>query len=262
MTNVVAMNPRVAQFPLIITAILLCQLSACDAHAAADKVNPAPVLVELFTSEGCSDCPPADALLARLDSSQFVPGAYAIVLSEHVTYWNHLGWRDPFSFEEMDARQQEYSARFGLNSVYTPQMVVDGAEQFVGSDRNALAHAIQGSAAREKIPVEIVEPRLQNGRATFSLRGAPVNPALHWYAAIAADATRSEVSRGENAGRTLHHTAVVRVIKQLKRNADTQEFSLPANADATSSSGVRLIVFAVDAHTGRVVAAAQGIIKR
>jgi hypothetical protein len=261
MTNVVAAASRSARLPFLITAILFSQLSACQAHAAADKNNPTPVLVELFTSEGCSDCPPADALLARLDSSQFVPGAYAIVLSEHVTYWNHLGWRDPFSLDEMDARQQEYSARFRLNSVYTPQMVVDGAEQFVGSDRNSLERAIQGFAARQKIPVEIVEPRLQNGKATFSLRSSAAN-GLRWYAAIAADATRSEVSRGENAGRTLHHTAVVRVLKQLKRNADTQEFSLPAGAEATSSPGVRLVVFAVDAHTGRVAAAAQSIINR
>lgn len=229
--------------------------------AAADKVNPTPVLVELFTSEGCSDCPPADALLARLDATQFVPGAFAIVLSEHVTYWNHLGWRDPFSLEEMDARQQEYSAHFQINSVYTPQMVVDGAEQFVGSNRDALARAIQRSAAIEKIPLEIVEPRLQNNKAIFALRSESAKN-VRWYAAIAADATRSEVARGENAGRTLHHTAVVRVLQQLKRKSDAQEFNLPVDVVATSNANIRLVVFAVDDHTGKVIAAAQSNIKR
>ena len=230
--------------------------------SAAASSEPTPVLVELFTSEGCSDCPPADALLAELDRTQFVPGALVIVLSEHVTYWNHLGWRDPFSLDEMDARQREYSARFELNSVYTPQMVVDGAEQLVGSDRNALIRAIRAGAAREKLQVEIIDPHEQNGRAIFSLRTPPGGHGLHWYAAIAADATRSEVARGENKGRTLHHTAVVRTLRQLKVDGSAQEFSLTVDAVATSGANARLVVFAVDARTGRVTAAAQTLIKR
>jgi len=230
--------------------------------SAAPGSEPTPVLVELFTSEGCSDCPPADALLAELDRTQFVPGALAIVLSEHVTYWNHLGWRDPFSLAQMDARQQEYSVRFGLNSVYTPQMVVDGAEQFVGSDRNALMSAIRASAGREKLQVEIIDPRLQNGKAIFSLRMPSGGRAVRWYAAIAADATRSEVARGENAGRTLHHIAVVRTLRQLNVEGNAQEFSLPVDAVATAGANTRLVVFATDDRTGRVTAAAESIVKR
>src|SRR6266568_2641837 len=133
--------------------------------------NREPVLVELFTSEGCSDCPPADALLARLDATQFVPGAQVIVLSEHVTYWNYLGWRDPFSFEAMDERQQRYVMQFAIEGSYTPQVVVDGTEQAVGNDAAAVSRAVAHAAATAKQKIAIENARWVDGEVQFSVRG-------------------------------------------------------------------------------------------
>src|SRR5215469_7788691 len=108
--------------------------------SAAPRV---PVIVELFTSEGCSSCPPADALLARLESAQPVSGAQIIALEEHVDYWDHLGWMDPFSSAEWTRRQQDYSGAFRRDGEYTPQMVVDGREEFVGSRSDLAARALE-----------------------------------------------------------------------------------------------------------------------
>src|SRR5258707_10387394 len=139
-------------------AIVLASLFVSAFVSASDAPRgeaPAPVLVELFTSEGCSSCPPADALLQQLDLSQPVGGAQVIALSEHVDYWNQIGWTDPYSSRFFSDRQSAYSNRFGLSSAYTPQMVVDGTTQFVGNDSRLANQAIQKSLTLQKVPVRI-----------------------------------------------------------------------------------------------------------
>jgi len=132
-------------------ALILFVVVAAAARADATRAaQPTAVLVELFTSEGCSDCPPADVVLARLVAEQPIAGAEVIALGEHVDYWDRLGWKDRFSSAALTNRQQVYAARFNLDSVYTPQMVVDGRAQFVGSD---------GHAARTDIPVRVTSTR-------------------------------------------------------------------------------------------------------
>ncbi|MGC2614384.1 MAG: DUF1223 domain-containing protein [Terracidiphilus sp.] len=224
-----------------------------------------PVLVELFTSEGCSDCPPADALLTKLDATQPISGVQAIVLSEHVTYWNHQGWSDPFSFDAMTARQEEYCRRFGLDSNYTPQMVVDGTQQFVGSNAPALIAAIEKEAKIPSLNLAIEGARWEQGTAHFSIHAkAPAGAKL--VAVLAADATHEEVSGGENSGRTLHHTAVVRVMKEFGADAtDGRELTLPGGplTHKNEASGpVRVVVFLVDHKTGHVLGAAEQTLQR
>ena len=235
-----------------------------SAQPAPDNAR-VPVLVELFTSEGCSDCPPADKLLEELDTKQFVPGAQAIVLSEHVTYWNRQGWTDPFSMPEVDDRQKEYGDRFHLDSVYTPQAVVDGTAQMVGNNGPELTRAVEAAAKPAKEPLTIADPRWENGAAVFSVKGA-TDSKTRLVAVLAADATTSEVARGENAGRTLHHVAVVRVLKDFGSSAaDGRPLRLSGGALAhgkDASGPVRLVVFAVDRKTGHVSAVAEQTINR
>jgi len=235
---------------------------AASPSGAAQRV---PVLVELFTSEGCSDCPPADALLAKLDAAQPISGAQAIVLSEHVTYWNHQGWSDPFSLEAMTQRQEDYVRRFGLDSSYTPQMVVNGTEQFVGSNAHALIAAVEKEAKTPRQSLAIENAHWDQAAAQFSIHANALAGAK-LVAVLAADATHQEVSGGENSGRTLHHTAVVRVMKEFGTDAaDGRELKLPEGplTQKNEASGpVRLVVFLVDRKTGHVLGAAEQTLQR
>jgi len=242
---------------------LLAAPAAPQSPPAADARTP--VLVELFTSEGCSDCPPADALLARLDAEQPVPGAEAIVLSEHVTYWNHDGWYDPFSLDEVTQRQQEYAERFGLSSSYTPQMVIDGAAQMVGGDASAVVQAIARAAETPKPALAIDGAQWIDRTVRFSVHG-PADLNANLYAVLAENATHIEVKHGENAGRTLHHVAVVRVIKNFgSKAADGRPLELSAGfhtEGAPAGDPIRLVVFLASRKNGHVEAVAERIIDR
>ena len=218
--------------------ILLCGLIFAaftirrEATTSTPALEPAdgarsPVIVELFTSEGCSSCPPADAALAQLQQTQPVAGAEVIALSEHVDYWNYIGWTDPFSSSAFSARQETYAQAFGQQDrVYTPQMIVDGQTEFNGSALNKAREAIAKAARSPKADVRIVIPETktqkdnQKVRLNVSVKNVPPvdrGDVAEVILAITEDNLSSNVSRGENSGRKLAHTAVVREMRSLGR---------------------------------------------
>lgn len=176
-----------------------------------------PVVIELFTSEGCSSCPPADELLARLAKIQSVPNARIIALEEHVDYWNHLGWADPFSSPQFRARQTEYAQAFRTEDIYTPQMIVNGRVAFVSDSMNKAIAEIRRAAAPPLASVLLhPAPNRKNPELVdLDVRVAvlpDVKPPgkLDVLLAITEDNLSTNVPRGENAGRRLRHAAVVR----------------------------------------------------
>jgi len=175
------------------------------------KAKPA-VLVELFTSEGCSSCPPADRVLSQLEKEQSNADAEIITLALHVDYWNYLGWKDEFSSKQFSERQSGYADRFKLDSIYTPQMVVDGQTQFVGSNLGTAQKAISDAAKVNKATIEISNA---DGKLKIKISGAANHDDSYVWLAIAEDDLKTNVRRGENGGKTLDHVSVVREMKLL-----------------------------------------------
>ena len=199
----------------LVYAAMFVALSARGGLAPAPR---APVLVVLFTSEGCASCPAADALLESLQREQPVGGAEVIPVGLHVDYFNDLGWKDAFSSASFTARQKEYSRVFGPDSVYTPQIVVDGREAVPGNDRNQVRRAIESAADRSHLPLRVTA-RVTADRLhiTIDLPGAaPNTERIDVFGAITEDDVTSVVKRGENSGRTLHHVAVARKIERFQ----------------------------------------------
>jgi len=194
-------------------AALLAALST----SRAVQPPPVAVLVELFTSEGCSSCPAADALLERLQRGQPIEGVEVIPVGLHVDYFNQLGWKDAFSSAAFTRRQREYSTIFGPDSVYTPQIVVDGREAVTGSDNEAVRSAIASAATRPHLPLRVVAAAAGDRvRLTIDLPQAPdAAEPIHAVAAITEDDLTTAVKRGENHGRTLHHVAVARSVQRV-----------------------------------------------
>jgi hypothetical protein len=243
-----------------VIALVLAGLAPPTLPARADV--RVPVLLELFTSEGCSSCPPADALLEQLDRTQPVAGAELIVLSEHVDYWNALGWKDPFSAKQFTDRQYEYAAQIDeKDGAYTPELIVDGRAGYVGSDADAVTAAIRRAVAAKKSPLDIQSATLEGDRVALRVQAdATQNRSAVLYVALVQEHASSHVLRGENAGRTLSHVGVVRNLTAIGKlpaqNAASRDAAIPLEG-ADASKGLRVVAFVQDARTGAILAVAS-----
>jgi hypothetical protein len=248
-------------FLIAVASLIVIGSFAIRATSVPNTSAQGPVVVELFTSEGCSSCPPADALLQKFDRQPF-SGAHLIVLSEHVDYWNHIGWKDPYSAAAFSDRQSAYGNHLRLGSVYTPQMIVDGADEFVGSNSGDAQNALEKAALQAKIPVKIsglrreggvLKAQVETGALPSDLRRADV------VVAVALDRAESQVSAGENAGHRLTHVAVVRALVKAGSVGATQSFSkeisVPLDKDIAASD-LRVIAFLQEPGPGRIRGAA------
>ena len=227
-----------------------------------------PVLLELFTSEGCSSCPPADSLMAQIVAQQPIAEAEVIALEEHVDYWNHLGWTDPFSSPQFTERQKSYAWVFQTGSVYTPQMVVDGSRELVGSQERLLRQAIAQAAATRKTPVllqQVAPVRPGELSLEVSIPGlgnAGQRNAGEVYLAVTEDGLESAVRDGENAGRHLSHAAVVRLLLPLGKVSASAPTPFAAAPRVKLAPGwkhprLRAVVFVQERKSRRILGVAS-----
>jgi hypothetical protein len=202
-----------------ILAVISASLGGCISQAmqkTADPINVVPavadlakpnVLVELFTSEGCSSCPPADKVLSFLGREPVAPNANIITLGFHVDYWDSGRWKDRFSSNAFTKRQEAYARAFKIDSTYTPQMVVDGSKEFVGSNAGGAVEVINNIAAYPKGTVAVT---IDSGQIHIKVDKVPEHADATVYLAVAEDKLSSSVSGGENSGSRLEHSSVVR----------------------------------------------------
>jgi hypothetical protein len=262
-----ALLPAVLRKPACPTANGGVVVVSLPGQAAAKPATP--VLVELFTSEGCSSCPPADKLLAQIGAQQPVNGADAIILEEHVDYWDGQGWPDPFASKEATQRQESY-AKILHAEVYTPQIIVDGRVEVLGSDERAAQRAIQIATGAPKTDLDLSwvgatatmgGPKLLRVRLKkLSDASASDGKNAEVFLAITENHLHSDVRRGENAGRGLQHEGVVRKLTSLGSADGTGEFSYGAQIPVKLSpdwirENIRIIVFVQDTRTRRIYAA-------
>jgi hypothetical protein len=232
---------RSAVCALLIAAVALVPVRS----AAGDPLT----VVELFTSQGCSSCPPADALVGELVEREGV-----LVLSEHVDYWDYLGWRDPFAIPATTQRQRDYARRLGVGYVYTPQMVIQGASQVTGSNREAVFNRLEEPEPWSPLAVDI--DRTGDGRIVITVGGAPAGEdAAVWLVLFDKEHT-TRVTRGENRGREVRNFNVVRSFTRIG-SWNGEATTMTAIMPETEGIGDGCAVIVQAQNTGRILGAAR-----
>jgi hypothetical protein len=250
---------RCASFTLAAVLPLLA------AGSRADEVAAAPVLIELFTAEGCSSCPPADHFLEQLDTAQPIRGAHLIVLSEHVDYWDRQGWPDPYASKSFTERQVAYERSLKVSEPFTPQFVIDGTIDMRLSRREQISKQLLSAAAAAKIPVSIESLRVGGDAApaitgVVLVAGTSAGRPCELFVGIALDHVDTQVLRGENRGQHLTHVAVLRELVRVGPVApgapSRQSFSIPLRP-GFDGTPLRVIAFVQQPGLGAVLGAAE-----
>jgi hypothetical protein len=202
---------------VLLTIFLALAFTSLMGHA--DKPSQ-PVVVELFTSEGCSSCPPADALLLKLETSQSVAGANVIAIEEHVDYWNHDGWIDPYSSADWTQRQIDYVTHFKDKEPYTPQQIIDGQVELIGGQEDKTAQAVAQAVAQPKTEVTLATANSSSDGTQLNVRigkltGGTDRDSAEVWLAITESGLTSSVDAGENAGKNLRHASVLRSLHKI-----------------------------------------------
>lgn len=239
-------------------AALIAIFATAFACADTSKANPADkgfAVVELFTSEGCSSCPPADALIAKVQRESAGKSIY--ILAYHVDYWNRLGWKDAFSDAAYSQRQRGYSQRL-KSEVYTPQAIVNGRTEFVGSEENSLRKAMENGlqkVSKTEIALKGMKTTGKMIELQYSVDGETKNTSL-LVALVEKNAT-SKIERGENAGRTVAHVQIVRKLQVVNLSGHGNWIvAIPAPSDFNNENW-ETIAFAQNNSNGEITGAVR-----
>jgi len=268
--KILAMSRRGSVLPLFFALCIFLPLLAAKSQAPQSETPPAansnanPVLVELFTSEGCSSCPPADIILQRLDDYQPIAGAQLIVLSEHVTYWDHDGWKDPNSSPALTDRQSSYETALGEKESFTPQFVVDGNHEVLINHIDLMEDVLKKAKDEPKIPIRIADVKVDPAdptilRAHIDTDANTEKRNADLYIAVALNHVESQVLKGENGGKHLVHVAVVQQLTKIGKLPKGKTFAQDVQLKlkpGTDLKNVRLVAFIQESGPGKLLGAA------
>jgi hypothetical protein len=256
---------------LAISAIPVCSLAfafapAFSARTCGDLKASAPVVVELFTSEGCSSCPPADALLMKFQNAQPIQGAKVIAIEEHVDYWNHDGWTDPYSSADWTQRQVDYVLKFKDKTPYTPQMIVNGQTQMTGGQEPQAREAIQQAAGQPQTDITLAAGDSSGNSQDFKVRvgkleGNTNQDSADIWLAITESGLESSVKAGENAGRDLRHAPVLRSLHKIGTAKGSGDTTFDSSTKVKfkpewKRQNLQIVVFVQDKKSLRILGAA------
>ncbi len=260
------------KFTFSLAAVLMAFLATALPHIykapvapiPSDGSHPGPVVIELFTSEGCSSCPPADAFLKQLAEAGRVNDVDVIAIEEHVDYWDRLGWRDPFSSQDWTERQEQYAHVFRHDGPFTPQFVVNGRRDFVSmSSREALQSIVEAStASAAELHLSPTGDSPRSAEFSITIQNAP--PETHSAVLLLAVTERglsSNVLRGENQGRNLVHAPVLRALTRVRIPKATQSAVMETKAKIALNpswkrENLRFVIFLQDQKSLHIVGAA------